>query len=345
LPSFHVVDWCTVGADNTVGQPHEIFCPANSVDGEQSISKSNDTDRWLLTWVRVGPNSPRSIYAAHITNLGALADGPFQVSPDPLAQDWLPSASSPITNTQRSAITWTRTSNATGYATVMVAAIDGATVLSTTELAALENHPAPSREQANSIVDCDGQHFVVMYMEFDHSLATSIVDKLASDIYLSGDTFALAQGHLFLDSSGIVAFSHSDSIAAQHAVGLSSRRFLAMYSVTDANGFYSVKGAFFRSTTGGVATSYCFGDGTGTACPCGNNGTSGHGCANSVFSSGALLSTTGGAFSTLADTVTLQANSVPANATCLFYQGTATNPGVVFGDGLRCTAGTIVRTW
>ncbi|MDZ4772661.1 MAG: hypothetical protein SGI72_05945 [Planctomycetota bacterium] len=45
--------------------------------------------------------------------------------------------------------------------------------------------------------------------------------------------------------------------------------------------------AAFLVDRGGNTTSFCFGDGTGTVCPCANNGAIGRGCASSTFASGA----------------------------------------------------------
>ncbi len=89
-----------------------------------------------------------------------------------------------------------------------------------------------------------------------------------------------------------------------------------------------------------ACTGFCAGDGTGTACPCGNSGAPGHGCANSVNSAGALLGGTGIA-SLSNDTVVLAGTGMP-NSSALYFQGT-TQVSVVFGDGKRCAGGSIVR--
>jgi hypothetical protein len=79
----------------------------------------------------------------------------------------------------------------------------------------------------------------------------------------------------------------------------------------------------------------CLGDGSLVACPCGNNGASGHGCANSFNPSGALLSGAGDA-SVSADSVTLTASGL-SGALCIFVQGTALMPPVFVDDGVWCT--------
>ncbi len=89
-------------------------------------------------------------------------------------------------------------------------------------------------------------------------------------------------------------------------------------------------------------TPYCFGDGTGTACPCGNNGAPGNGCANNSSAAGANLSATGTA-SVSADTLVMTASGMPPTTSARLFQGTAQvngGLGTVFGDGLSCVGGT-----
>jgi endonuclease I len=90
---------------------------------------------------------------------------------------------------------------------------------------------------------------------------------------------------------------------------------------------------------------FCFGDGSGAACPCGNQSlvAQGQGCLNSL-GLGARLATSGSAH-VAADTLVLAGSNMP-NSSALYFQGTTQQSGgagVAFGDGLRCASGTVIR--
>lgn len=90
---------------------------------------------------------------------------------------------------------------------------------------------------------------------------------------------------------------------------------------------------------------YCFGDGSGTACPCGNAGGPLHGCGNGTFHAGAALGASGLAGVTADSLVLTVVSSVPGQSG-LFLQGinaVGGGNGVLFGDGLRCAGGGLVR--
>lgn len=88
-------------------------------------------------------------------------------------------------------------------------------------------------------------------------------------------------------------------------------------------------------------TPFCAGDGSGVACPCGNTGATGRGCANSSFAAGAQLSSTGTPSIAL-DTVVLTATDIPGPA--LFFQSDGLSASALaFGDGLLCATTGIVR--
>ncbi|MCY2959253.1 MAG: choice-of-anchor E domain-containing protein [Planctomycetota bacterium] len=84
---------------------------------------------------------------------------------------------------------------------------------------------------------------------------------------------------------------------------------------------------------------FCFGDGSGTACPCGNASAPGaaEGCLNSLGLGGRLRAS--GAPVIGLDTLVLTASNLPATAPVLFFQGTSAISSA-FGDGLRCAGGT-----
>ncbi|MBK7876204.1 MAG: hypothetical protein IPJ77_10685 [Planctomycetes bacterium] len=101
-----------------------------------------------------------------------------------------------------------------------------------------------------------------------------------------------------------------------------------------------------RIETGvGPATTTCTGDGTWSACPCGNSGATGRGCATSFNPAGAGLASTGVA-RTGADTVTMIATGL-SNASATLFQGIGNSNSDPFvthnGDGLICVQGSLVR--
>ncbi len=115
-------------------------------------------------------------------------------------------------------------------------------------------------------------------------------------------------------------------------------------TITGLSGFASVNGFQLVRMADTPATGFCFGDGSGTACPCGNAGLAGNGCANSVNANGANV-TGSGLASVAADTFLLSGSGMP-NSSALYFQGLNQangGMGTVFGDGLRCAGGTITR--
>jgi hypothetical protein len=76
-----------------------------------------------------------------------------------------------------------------------------------------------------------------------------------------------------------------------------------------------------------------------TACPCGNAGAPGRGCAHSFDAGGAQLDASGRSAD---DTVVLRARFMPATAYTLFLQHNARGD-TVFHDGVLCASGVLVR--
>lgn len=84
----------------------------------------------------------------------------------------------------------------------------------------------------------------------------------------------------------------------------------------------------------GIGLPYCFGDGTGSACPCAANGGSGEGCLT-TSGTGATLTGSGSA-DVLLDIFVLSVTGGPANKPGIFFQGTNAI-SVPLADGIFCT--------
>ena len=89
---------------------------------------------------------------------------------------------------------------------------------------------------------------------------------------------------------------------------------------------------------------FCFGDGFGAACPCGNSGHFGRGCENSSSTKGALLRATGSA-SLANDSLALTQSCERPTSLSLFLQGNSAIAATIYGDGLRCIGGTLKRLY
>jgi hypothetical protein len=95
---------------------------------------------------------------------------------------------------------------------------------------------------------------------------------------------------------------------------------------------------------GVIPVSFCFGDGTGAACPCDNTGALGRGCENSALSGGAQLRASGQALLS-ADTLRLDVRGELSTSLSIVLQGTTPLAPQPFGDGLRCVGGSLTRLY
>ena len=124
------------------------------------------------------------------------------------------------------------------------------------------------------------------------------------------------------------------------ADGIPDDREIAEGTTADVNG-----NGIADACEGFAGLLYCFGDGTGTGCPCGNVSAPGAqaGCLHSLGSGGRIRAS--GKASLGSDSIVLAGSSMPSSS-ALYFQGTGQQTGglgSVFGDGLRCASGTIVR--
>lgn len=351
LPSFYCVayqqDFSTsdkriavrlVRPDSTlVGSAPTYLSPAAVVDLEPSVSNSNQADEWLISWTRDDQFSFGDIWAAYVNWDGAVSAAAFPVNTSTQFEG-LSCASTRLATSNLTAIAFQRL-NFVGLTTdVLVALLSGTTVVQTVNISTLENSGFGTRKQLQPSIDSNGAHFLVGYSELDPVFMHENV--FVTDLFVSGNELGALQPHVTLQMWGLPQL-HS-RIAAQHSTSSSTNRFLVLYDVTQSSTNHDVAGQLFDVFEGGAWTTICPGDGSGLACPCGNSGGSGRGCANSANASGAQL-VLNGRPSTIDDSAVLAGSGLPNNASCLFFQGTGASSGILFGDGIRCVNGTIVR--
>lgn len=179
-------------------------------------------------------------------------------------------------------------------------------------------------------------------------------DRIAAeDMDHDGDVDLLAMsGNLHVD---VFENLGATTFAPAHSAGFSGSASLATVDL-DHDGDEEVLGAVTLSTltaskmfvlnnAARAGMPFCAGDGGGTACPCGNASAlgAGLGCVSSTGRAGKLAAS--GSSSLRTDTLRLRGTGM-TNSSALYFQGTASvanGAGSVFGDGLRCVAGTVIR--
>jgi hypothetical protein len=181
-------------------------------------------------------------------------------------------------------------------------------------------------------------------------LARGLVLDAAGNVYVAGSSLlpTVNEGRVVAyDASGATLFN------LPYGNGVNAERFIDIEKGPGASlyvGGYHDQGIangldYLTLRLDPTSISFCSGDGSGTACPCANNGLTGKGCANSSFPGGAILSMSGTAGASAGtDTLVLTASDIPGPG--LFFQGSgqfAAGAGVSFGDGLLCAGGSIIR--
>ncbi len=157
-------------------------------------------------------------------------------------------------------------------------------------------------------------------------------------ILREGDPVDVDGNGLFDDDAFYNTFGNDDFVLLEDG----SLYFTA--TLRDSTGSAFGQGVFVRDG-GNLQNTLCYGDGSGTACPCANNSAVGSnsGCLSSLGVGGKLDST--GVASIGADTLSLTGTNMP-NSSALYFQGSSLlggGAGAVFGDGLRCVSGTVIR--
>lgn len=323
------------GAGATIGSVIPIASGAGTREERVSIGKGSYSGNYSLTWqVEISPTN-HDIQFARIDNTGALITPPVFVDASP-SDDTGPVASDPFgSGSQRVAIAYQRANG--GQSDVIVSLVDGAGgTHGVFDVSALDPATA-GRDQYDPQVESDQLRFVVTW----HEATPGGVDVFASEFHT-----VLLEAH-----AGIQRVPIESSTASSSGLCMASRTLNlgtdASFAIGWAQPYVGNPGdilaVHYQAGVGLPVENVCSGDGSGNPCPCGNNGATGHGCANSVVAAGALLATTG-AGAVLADDLALIASGMPPNVTCLFYQSLGlASSGNAFGDGLRCATSSVIR--
>jgi hypothetical protein len=167
-------------------------------------------------------------------------------------------------------------------------------------------------------ISADGRH--VAFLSWASNLVRGDTNGL-NDVFVH-DRLTGATTRVSVQAGGGQGndYSFYPAISADgHSVGFSS--FASNLVPGDTNGLADI---FVHDGQCEVGTPYCFGDGSGTACPCANPGAGGEGCANSGGAGGRLAAS--GSASVAADDLGFDATQlVPGELALLFAGLHATN--------------------
>lgn len=192
--------------------------------------------------------------------------------------------------------------------------------------------------------------------EFGDALGVRVaIEGSLAVVGASGDDYAGGTGqgsvYVFDWTTGeqlhkVAAWDMASGAAFGYAVDLAGSKFSVGAWNDDENGFQAGAAYVFDlPSLDNRGTAYCFGDGTGTTCPCGLVSPTGQGCPNSG-GAGATLESLGSASMSL-DTFGLQVEGCPGNKPGLVLRGSlALNAGQgnPVGDGLLCASGQTARS-
>jgi hypothetical protein len=214
-------------------------------------------------------------------------------------------------------------------------------VLDSQPVRALFASPTNEREFA-SCVDSDGRSFMLGWSENSAIAGSNNNYNVMAQLNMVAERLMPAGSLLTQISAGSL---DNAAISADTKIGLPdglapSARYSMILELDTGAGRISLLANQIAATP---FTLFC-NPGTNGAilCPCGNAPSApNRGCNNSSSTGGASINATGNPDE---DTVTLQGQLMRSNATAIFLQGTINLPsGVVFGDGVRCVGGQILR--
>ena len=334
----HDIEYCTVdGVGNLFNVGAVLDNSTGTYDSFPRISKSNMTNFWNVVWQRGAPSGDHDIYGASLNYFGASVLPSHGISIDPLDDDVYPVVTGNLYTGERMVLFWT-----TNY----FIHVFGEFVTGTTPGGLFTISPANPNTSIPPSIDTDGKRIFFTYVNYLTTSSANSECVLSEFQPVDGGWSELRSG-VVTTNSATTAQARGTCISSRFAGGGTSGDAVCggLDNDTTPMGALYSHAPFGPSGNGEFVVPTCFGDGSsGTSCPCSNNGAPGRGCGHSGLAIGAIL--TGINAATLGnDTFVLNAQDMPNGGT-LYFQGTASpgfGAGTVFGDGLLCLAGTIVR--
>jgi hypothetical protein len=329
--------WRTIDRSGNLGpfQYHNSI----SLNSRAVISNSTNGQHWVMADTVGTPGAVRTYGWTVDTNGDELAPPtPISISsPTDITQL---SAATPLDD-GKSIIGW-RVTSGVDEDIALVYVGPTMNIIRLRDLTDMEGGGLGAEYQRELALDSDGEKFVAIYAESVNGSTTNFDVKITS-LWTTNLDFGGHESHVAVSPS--LSPDRRPGIVSAYSNATQSNFFAFVWDREPAFTTRDVYAGSYISIPGGPITPYCFGDTSGTACPCGNVGAPGRGCPSSVNSSGALL-VASGLSDVSSDTLSIAASSMPSNSSCLFFQGTASTAGgggSVFGDGLRCASGTIIR--
>lgn len=310
-----------------------------------TISKSDGlepstTQAWQIAWQYEFSAADEDIYGARVRWDGLIVDAPFGLATS-TANQTDPGTSAPLNDSVIGRPWLVGYTEVTGNGQdVMLRAYNGNLFLSGLDLSNFGT--ASAEDESSPQFDIDGSQFMLVYQR-----ATSVGLGFGSSLYAatvylqSSSVLSISETELPISTS-LIAFNASARMASTHSGGWNNpyRSNVAFRRSSLLAGTSDIYTGVYDSPLLAGKTEYCFG--TAFGCPCANAGDPTHGCANSSNALGARLDVAGIA-NVSGDSFRMVGSGMPPTATCLYFQGSSQVPPVLFGDGIRCIGGTLIR--
>jgi hypothetical protein len=338
----HDVHAVLVSPVNAVSPILYVDNTSATLDTNPAISKSDGlppfaSQEWTIAWERLAAPGDHDILGAQVHWDGTLTHTTFPMMTTP-ADETAPRVSSLLDGgaAPRPYMVVCQMLYGPGDHDIQGGAFTGTVASSVVNLSEIDAYFQWSADQVQPAIETDGHQFVVGYSE-QWPAGSSNYETILSTFNSAGGVIGLTEQRTLLTSSS--ATDDALSIVAMHSGGASGQTCLAAWCTSAIAQTRDINGALYQVVVGGPKTGFCFG--TAQACPCNNAGLPASGCANSQNPQGGHLDALGDAV-VASDSLVLHADGMPSPSTCLYFQGTGTNPHVV-GDGWMCAGSGLVR--